>query len=148
MLNKAKRLHNDKSGSETIEFLATFGILLLVVMTLITLISYVYRVSQLDYAGRRAVRSIEIAGTYDAAATQTLVNKLFPGDTPVKITCTDAVGGVITNGKKIQLRDTFKLNLSSKYELRLLTVGKEALITVPIVTSTQGMSEVYDQEGP
>lgn len=148
---KLKKTAADRSGSESIEFLGTLVPLLLIVLSLICIFAYIYRVSTLNYICRRAVRSIEITGTYNPTETQTLVDRLKAKNAaPVEVKVTDASGTSLNGANcKIQLRNTFTVTLVSSYTPLFFGPGGTSKYsswnngTIPITTSVSGMSEVF-----
>lgn len=142
----------DKRGSETVEFVGTFMLLLFLVISLVTIFAYVYKVSEVNYVCRRAVRLCEVNGEYDATEVSALVTSLSNGKATVKsfeILSGQALG---PNGE-IQLRTTFKITLNSRFEVALFSTDGKTVLTgddgvsgIPIRTSVQGMSEVYWQD--
>lgn len=151
MLNQKKinNFRKNKSGSEALEFLGSFWCLIFIGLGLVMVFAYVYRVGELNYVGRRAVRLAETTGQYDAAQTASMVQSLYHGDGPVTIECyktdktTGASKGSLSDKSKIQLRDTFAIKLTGSYTPSLFNLGKKKY---PVTATIQGMSEVYNQE--
>jgi len=142
--NRIRYSWQDRKGSEAAAFISTLALSLLVVVSLLSVLAYAYRVNELNYANRRAVRSIEVTGIYDQAETQALVKDLLPHMTSITVTVRDEDGNVLTGANnKIQLRDTFSVALESTYTLQFFSAFDRGNIEIPIASSTQGMSEVY-----
>ena len=99
----------------------------------------------LNYAARRVVREIEISGQVTSNTTalfNTLNTNLNMGDgAAMSVTASyfDAVS------RKIQLRNTFTVNLTSSYRINVFTPinGTPVGFNIPLRVSLTGMSEKY-----
>ena len=94
-----------------------------------------------SYICRRVVRSIEITGVYDETETKNIVDQMKNSDMEGIGVQVDAV---YYSGKKIQLRQTFNVTLTSSYRITILELGENPItVDLPIRVKVAGMSEVY-----
>lgn len=141
-----KSFWKDVSGSESLEFLSSFALLLLVVVSLISVLAYAYRVNELNYAARRVVRSIEVTGMYDEAGTESMLEGLLPNTHDLNVQVTKNGATLIGAGNKIQLRETFSVTLQGTYPVQIFSGFDREALEIPIAASVHGMSEVYWKE--
>ena len=139
-MKTGKGFWRDIKGSEAVTFLMTIAMLLLIFVTLMTSLVYVFQYFNTSYLCRRVVRSIEISGKYDITETETLLNELAGTNHAVDID----VDATYFNQNKIQLRQTFSVLLTTTYPVKIWQGGNSPLvINLPIEVKVMGMSEVY-----
>jgi len=140
-VKKLGRLLQDKKGGEAVSFLLTTAMLVFIFATLVSALIYILQYYNASFICRRVVRSIEITGRYDEAETLNIVNDISnPGLEDMTI----QVDAAYFSGRKIQLRQTFRVTLSACYRIPILKLGNEPLeLPLPIRVKVVGMSEVY-----
>ena len=141
VVNKVRGLLRQNEGDEAVSFLLTTAMLVFIFATLVSAMIYIMQYYNASYICRRVVRSIEIAGQYDEAETMNIVSSMAGAgleDIDVQ------VDAVYVGGRKIQLRQTFSVTLTTGYEITILELGENPIvITLPIKVKVAGMSEVY-----
>ena len=99
----------------------------------------------LNYAARRVVREIEVSGQVTSKATvlfDELKSNMNMGDSAVmSVSASDYK----ESEKKIQLRDTFTVTMSSNYRINIFTPldGEPVGINIPLSVKLTGMSEKF-----
>jgi hypothetical protein len=141
VVNKVRGLLRQKKGDEAVSFLLTTAMLVLIFVTLISAMIYIMQYYDASYLCRRVVRSIEVTGVYDETETRNIINQIKSSDLE------DIDVQVITayfSGKKIQLRQTFSVTLTTSYKITILELGENPLVVnLPIRVRVSGMSEVF-----
>lgn len=141
MVRKFKKLINDRCGSEAVSFILTTAMLLCIFATTVTAFAYISQSYNASYICRRAVRQIEVSGEHDQSQSNRLLSELENYDLK---NLNIQVHADYFEGRKIQLRDEFTVQLSGDYTIKIVQVGSEVLeISLPIRVSVSGMSEVY-----
>ena len=139
-METGRRIWRDIRGSEAVSLLLSIAMLLLIFITLISALIYVFQYYNASYICRRVVRSMEITGKYDPVETETLLEDLAGADHTLDI-------DVQTNyfsGDKIQLRETFTVVLRTSYPIKIWQGGNSPLvISLPIEVKVKGMSEIF-----
>ena len=132
-------------GSAIYELIIKTIVFITLIATVISFLSVFTVYINLNYTCRRVVRSIELDGQVTAASTDLfnqLKTRLNVGDasmTVSNVTYHDA-------SKKIQLRQTFTVELRSEYDFlvfRPLFTSETVVIKIPLVCSLSGMSERF-----
>jgi hypothetical protein len=141
VVNKIRSLLRQRKGDEAVSFLLTTAMLVFVFATLVSAMIFIMQYYNASYICRRVVRSIEIAGVYDEAATMNLVNNMkSTGLENINI----QVDAAYCDGRKIQLRQTFSVMLTAQYRITILELGENpVVISLPIKVKVGGMSEVF-----
>ena len=143
---KISKFVQDKDGSESVEMIATTSIIVVFILVAFMFFTYVFEVELCASATRRVVRDVEVAGVINADKINTNYKKYLHGDRVLydkKATVTRAT--LIDGTNHIQLKDTFAIEGSCKYRLRLINPGSYEgfYIDIPINTEQRGMSEVF-----
>jgi hypothetical protein len=141
VVKKLRSLLREKKGDEAVSFLMTTAMLVLIFAVLVSALIYIMQYYNASYICRRVVRSIEITGVYDEAATRELVNSMSgSGSEDIDV----QVDAVYFSGNKIQLRQTFNVTLTSSYGITIMELGENPIVmNLPIRVKVAGMSEVY-----
>lgn len=134
-----------KRASVYYELIIKTVVFLTLIATAISFFGIFTSYLNLNYAARRVVREIEISGQVTSNTTalfNTLNTNLNMGDgAAMSVTASyfDAVS------RKIQLRNTFTVNLTSSYRINVFTPinGTPVGFNIPIRVSLTGMSEKY-----
>lgn len=136
-----KALMHSKKGAEAVSFLMTTGMLIFVCVTLISSMVYIVQYYNVNYICRRVVRSIEATGQYDEQAVSHITEEMRGEDlVDVRV----QVDAPYFDGRKIQLRDTFRVTLTASYRITIMTFGGEPVsVALPIKSRVAGMSEVF-----
>ena len=141
VVNKIRSLLRQKKGDEAVSFLLTTAMLVLIFVTLISAMIYIMQYYDASYLCRRVVRSIEITGVYDETETRDIINQMKNSDLEDIDVQVDAA---YFSGRKIQLRQTFSVTLTSSYKITILELGKNPIVmNLPIRVKVAGMSEVF-----
>lgn len=141
VVNRIRSLLRQKKGDEAVSFLLTTAMLVLIFATLVSGMIYIMQYYNASYMCRRVVRSIEISGQYDEAETKNIVDQIKSLDLEDIGVQVDAV---YFSGKKIQLRQTFSVTLTTSYRITILELGENPVVLdLPIKVKVAGMSEVY-----
>ena len=141
ILSLFKNLRSEKRGSAAVEFVATAAMLILTVAILISAMVYVTVYYNASYICRRAVRTIEVTGEYDAQDINALANSLG-GQSMDHLAI--QVEAHYVRGHCIQLRDEFTVTLTADYPIPILMFGSRPLtVRLPISIRLSGRSEVY-----
>lgn len=141
VVNRIRSLLRQKKGDEAVSFLLTTAMLVLIFATLVSGMIYIMQYYNASYMCRRVVRSIEISGQYDEAETKNIVDQIKSSDLEDIGVQVDAV---YFSGKKIQLRQTFSVTLTTSYRITILELGENPIVlNLPIRVKVAGMSEVY-----
>ena len=141
VVNRIRSLLRQKKGDEAVSFLLTTAMLVLIFATLVSGMIYIMQYYNASYTCRRVVRSIEISGQYDEAETKNIVDQIKSSDLEDIGVQVDAV---YFSGKKIQLRQTFSVTLTTSYRITILELGENPIVLdLPIKVKVAGMSEVY-----
>ena len=139
-METGKGIWRNIRGSEAVSFLLTIGMLLLIFVTLLTSLTYVFQCFNTSYTGRRVARNIEITGEYNPGETATLLRELAGSNHSLDI----SVDAIYCGENKIQLRETFSVLLTTSYPIKIWQGGNVPLvISLPIAVKVMGMSEVY-----
>lgn len=135
------KLLQDKKGDEAVSFLMTTAMLVFIFATLVSAMIYVMQYYNASYVCRRVVRNIEITGKYDEAETQNIIDLMKSPDLKDVGVQVDAV---YFSGSKIQLRQSFTVTLTAKYNITILELGEDPIaVELPIRVKVAGLSEVY-----
>lgn len=134
-----------KRASVYYELIIKTVVFLTLIATAISFFGVFTSYLNLNYAARRVVREIEISGQVTSNTTalfNTLNTNLNMGDgATMSVTASyfDAVS------RKIQLRSTFTVNLTSSYRINVFTPinGTPVGFNIPLRVSLTGMSEKY-----
>jgi len=141
IVKKLRSLLREKKGDEAVSFLLTTAMLVLIFATLVSAMIYITQYYNASYLCRRVVRSIEISGQYDEADTKNLISSMSNSDAEDIGVQVDAV---YYSGKKIQLRQTFSVTLTTSYRITILTLGESPItVDLPIKVKVAGLSEVF-----
>jgi len=141
VVNKVRYLLRQKRGDEAVSFLMTTAMLVLIFAVLVSGMVYIMQYYNASYICRRVVRNIEITGVYDETETKNIVDQMKNSDLEDIGVQVDAV---YYSGKKIQLRQTFNVTLTSSYRITILELGENPIVVdLPIRVKVAGMSEVY-----
>ena len=141
VVNRIRSLLRQKKGDEAVSFLLTTAMLVFIFATLVSGMIYIMQYYNASYMCRRVVRSIEISGQYDEAETKNIVDQIKSSDLEDIGVQVDAV---YFSGKKIQLRQTFSVTLTTSYRITILELGENPIVLdLPIKVKVAGMSEVY-----
>ena len=141
VVHKARHLLRQKRGDEAVSFLLTTAMLVLIFAVLVSAMVYIMQYYNASYICRRVVRNIEITGVYDETETKNIVDQMKNSDLEDIGVQVDAV---YYSGKKIQLRQTFNVTLTSSYKITILELGENPIsVDLPIRVKVAGMSEVY-----
>lgn len=141
VVHKARHLLRQKRGDEAVSFLLTTAMLVLIFAVLVSAMVYIMQYYNASYICRRVVRSIEITGVYDETETKNIVDQMKNSDMEGIGVQVDAV---YYSGRKIQLRQTFNVTLTSSYRITILELGENPIsVDLPIRVKVAGMSEVY-----
>ena len=141
VVNKIRSLLRQKKGDEAVSFLLTTAMLVLIFVTLISAMIYIMQYYDASYLCRRVVRSIEITGVYDETETRDIIDRMKNSDLEDIDVQVDAA---YFSGKKIQLRQTFNVTLTTSYKITILELGENPIVmNLPIRVKVAGMSEVY-----
>ena len=141
VIKKLRSLLRQKKGDEAVSFLMTTAMLVLIFATLVSSMIYITQYYNASYMCRRVVRSIEISGQYDETETSNMVNQMKNSGLEDPHVQVDAV---YYSGKKIQLRQTFSVTLTSSYRITILELGENPIVVdLPIRVKVAGMSEVF-----
>jgi len=141
VVNKIRSLLRQKKGDEAVSFLLTTAMLVLIFVTLISAMIYIMQYYDASYLCRRVVRSIEITGVYDETETRDIINQMKNSDLEDIDVQVDAA---YFSGRKIQLRQTFSVTLTSSYKITILELGENPIVmNLPIRVKVAGMSEVF-----
>ncbi len=141
VVNKVRHLLRQKRGDEAVSFLMTTAMLVLIFAVLVSAMVYIMQYYNASYICRRVVRSIEITGVYDETETKNIVDQMKNSDLEDIGVQVDAV---YYSGRKIQLRQTFNVTLTSSYRITILELGENPItVDLPIRVKVAGMSEVY-----
>jgi hypothetical protein len=141
VVNKARYLLRQKRGDEAVSFLMTTAMLVLIFAVLVSAMVYIMQYYNASYICRRVVRNIEITGVYDETETKNIVDQMKNSDLKDIGVQVDAA---YFSGRKIQLRQTFNVTLTSSYRITILELGKTPItMNLPIRVKVAGMSEVY-----
>jgi len=140
-VHRFRSLLREKKGDEAVSFLMTTAMLVLIFAVLVSGMIYITQYYNASYMCRRVVRSIEISGQYDVTETANMVSQMKNSDlTDIGV----QVDAVYYSGKKIQLRQTFSVTLTTSYRITILTLGKTpVMVDLPIKVKVAGMSEVF-----
>lgn len=132
-----------KAGNTIVDTLVGFAVQMGVLIVALFALAYMANALKVYFACNKVARSIEVSGIVDAR-TYAIVDEFAGESLPVTVDIDaqyyDAAAG------KIQLRDSFKVTLSSSYAIPIimpLTGGAPVTIHVPIKISMTGISEVY-----
>lgn len=140
-VKKLRSLLRQKKGDEAVSFLLTTAMLVFIFATLISAMVYIMQYYDASYLCRRIVRNIEITGVYDETETRNIVDRLSGSELEDIEVQVDAV---YLSGRKIQLRQTFSVTLSTSYGITILELGGTPIvIDLPIKVKVSGMSEVF-----
>lgn len=141
VVNKIRSLLRQKKGDEAVSFLLTTAMLVFVFVTLISAMIYIMHYYDASYICRRVVRSIEITGVYDETETRGIVDDMAgSGFEDIDV----QVDAAYFSGRKIQLRQTFNVTLTTSYKITILELGENPItVDLPIRVKVAGMSEVY-----
>ncbi len=141
VVNKIRGLLRQKKGDEAVSFLLTTAMLVFVFVTLISAMIYIMHYYDASYICRRVVRSIEITGVYDETETRGIVDDMAgSGFEDIDV----QVDAAYFSGRKIQLRQTFNVTLTTSYKITILELGENPItVDLPIRVKVAGMSEVY-----
>lgn len=141
VIKKLRSLLREKKGDEAVSFLMTTAMLVLIFAVLVSAMIYIMEYYNASYLCRRVVRSIEITGVYDETETMDLVSSLSgSGMEDIDV----QVDAVYFSGNKIQLRQTFRVTLTSSYKITILQLGESPVtVDLPIRVRVSGMSEVF-----
>ncbi len=141
VVNKARYLLRQKRGDEAVSFLMTTAMLVLIFAVLVSAMVYIMQYYNASFICRRVVRNIEITGVYDETETKNIVDQMKNSDLKDIGVQVDAA---YFSGRKIQLRQTFNVTLTSSYRITILELGKTPItMNLPIRVKVAGMSEVY-----
>ncbi len=141
VVHKARHLLRQKRGDEAVSFLLTTAMLVLIFAVLVSAMVYIMQYYNASYICRRVVRNIEITGVYDETETKNIVDQMKNSDMEDIGVQVDAV---YYSGRKIQLRQTFNVTLTSSYRITILELGENPIsVDLPIRVKVAGMSEVY-----
>ena len=141
MAEKLSRLLRRKDGDSAVEFIMTSAILILVFALLVSALVYVMQYYNASFICRKVVRGIEVSGEYNAAEVSSLVDDLG-GDALSDLDIN--VNASYFSGRKIQLRDSFSVELTATYKISIFRFGDTPLyLNLPIRIKLAGMSEVY-----
>lgn len=146
LFHRFKSFRDDQNGSESLEFLSTFVLLLLVVVSLISVLAYAYRVNELNYVARRAVRSIEVSGIYNQTNTEALVHNMLPTTQGLEVNVRKGDTVLSGDNNVIQLRETFSVTIKGYYTMQFFSAFDSSYIRIPIAASVIGMSEVFNKD--
>lgn len=140
-VKKLRSFLRQKKGDEAVSFLLTTAMLVFIFATLISAMVYIMQYYDASYLCRRIVRNIEITGVYDETETRSIVARLSGSELEDVDVQVDAV---YLSGRKIQLRQTFSVTLSTSYGITILELGGTPIvIDLPIKVKVSGMSEVF-----
>lgn len=141
VVKKLRSLLREKKGDEAVSFLMTTAMLVLIFAVLVSAMIYIMEYYNASYLCRRVVHSIEITGVYDETETMDLVSSLSgSGMEDIDV----QVDAVYFSGNKIQLRQTFRVTLTSSYKITILQLGESPVtVNLPIRVRVSGMSEVF-----
>lgn len=143
-IGKLRALLRSKRGDEAVSFLLTTALLVFIFATLVSAMAYIMQYYNAAYICRRAVRHIEIVGQYDEGELCGIIDEMANADLESVRLQVDAP---YFSGRKIQLRDTFRVTLTASYKIKILSLGGEpVLVSLPIYVQVVGMSEVYHKE--
>ncbi len=143
----------DARGSETVEFVASAAICCFIIMTCLLILGYALQCDALTHSGKQIARAIEVTGTAREDQLSDLVYELIPNASKIGVSYTVTPltkDGVPSNawhsasGRRIQLRDRFKLELRASYQVPVAATGSEVVyLTLPIYVRVDGQSEIY-----
>jgi hypothetical protein len=143
MVHSVKKLWKNTDGSEAIEMVSTVAMACALILVGIMILSYLIACNNVSYATKRVVRQIEVTGI----ASQTEMNTIFNGylGTSDQIVNRNVVATQGISSGKVNLKGTFKVMGSCDYIIPIVNPGSfdGYTITLPIVVSVSGMSEVY-----
>jgi len=140
---RLRSLLREKRGDEAVSFLLTTAMLVLIFAVLVSAMIYITQYYDVSYLCRRVVRSIEITGQYDETETANMVSQIKNSDLEDISVKVDAVYYDV-GSKKIQLRQTFSVTLTTSYRITILTLGETPVtMDLPIRMRVAGMSEVF-----
>lgn len=132
---------------EAVEFLGLLGLEFGICVLLLSMLSFLYHFTLLNYACRKTVRGIELTGTYTAASVQEAANKSYygvdsiTGIDPADLVATSVSAPTAVSGN-IQLGNRFSVTLSKDFALNFFSIAGHTL-TIPMETTVQGVSEQY-----
>lgn len=140
------KLLHQKQGSAIYEVILKTMVFLTLIVTAIYFFSIFTVYLNLGYTCRRVVRDIEISGQVTSQTTA-LFNQL-KNQTNIGSGATMQITNVRyfnSSAKKIQLRDKFTVNCSTKYRMNIFTpaMGPPVGIDIPMTVSLTGMSEKF-----
>lgn len=141
VVKKIKSLLRQRKGDEAVSFLLTTAMLVFIFATLVSAMIYIMQYYNASYICRRVVRSIEVAGQYDEAATMNTVNEMAnPGLENIKV----EIDATYCDDKKIQLRQSFSATFKASYKITIVELGNNPIVLyLPIEVKVVGMSEVF-----
>lgn len=141
MAAKLKNLLRRKDGDAAVEFIMTTAVLILVFAMLVSTMVYVTQYYNASFICRKVTRSIEVSGQYNPASLNALVDELG-GDALSDLRI--KVNASYFRGRRIQLRDSFSVELTAAYRIAILRFGSAPIyLDLPIRIRQVGMSEVY-----
>ncbi len=141
MIQRIHRLMRSRRGDAAIEFIMVAAMLILTFAMLISALVYVVQVYNASYITRRVVRYVETTGEYNERAVQDLVSELG-GNALDGVTV--GIEATYFQGRKIQLRNPFRITLSAGYTIHIAQFGARTVsVRLPIQIRLSGRSEVF-----
>ncbi len=141
VITRLRACLRSRRGSSAVEFIATAAMLILTFAILVSAMIYVTQYYNASYIARRVVRTIEVTGEYDEQTVNALANGLG-GSAMEDLNITAEANWI--QGRRVQLRDTFRVTLSAAYPIRILQFGGRGVeLRLPISVRLSGRSEVF-----
>ena len=134
-----------KRGSAYYEIILKTVVFLTLIATAISFFGVFTTYLNLNYAARRVTREIEISGRV-SSDTYSLFNNLKTSSNMGDSATMDVSASYFNEPqKKIQLRDTFVVTVSSSYRINVFTPigGTPVGFDIPLVAQLTGMSEKF-----
>lgn len=141
MADKVRKILRRKDGSSAVEFIFTSAVLILVFATLVSALVYVMQYYNAAFITRKVVRNIEVTGQYNSAEAYNIAYDM--GGNSLDNVRIDVTASYFS-GRKIQLRNDFRVRLSAYYTIPVMRFGASTrYVRLPIRVELQGMSEVF-----
>jgi len=141
MADKVRKILRRKDGSSAVEFIFTSAVLILVFATLVSALVYVMQYYNAAFITRKVVRNIEVTGQYNAAEAYNIAYDM--GGNSLDNVRIDVTASYFS-GRKIQLRNDFRVRFSAYYTIPVMRFGASTrYVRLPIRVELQGMSEVF-----
>ena len=137
-----QKLLSDKKGSSYFDLMIKTLVVLTLMVTVISFLSIFTTYLNLNHVCRRVVRVVELEGQVSDKAYDVFYRlKQQTGISPNLI----VEDVTYSDGKKIQLRDTFTITMTYKHPFTILTpsFASPVVIQIPMKVSITGMSEKY-----